>query len=326
MPPRQAAVRLRDGHQLIVTDNYSTGAEILAQLQSLVQPPPEQAPHDVQRAHRRTLREASLRLLAPVADHRLALSNARPIGFLRELYPELPSFVLPFPQVQELHGAWKLYQEGVHLAVLGHRLHPFYGTYVPTRTPHLELFGTWLSQYQGPRIRAVDVGTGCGVLALMLCKAGCERVLATDSNPNAVESLARELQRLSTAPPLDLLCGDLLGPDTTPSDLVVFNPPWVRGEVDSLLDLALFFEPGLYERFFEQVCARLTPEGRVVMVFSNLIQLVQPDEPHPILTELERGRLRLVQKLQRKVKPTPTRTGKPRRTRERVEVWELARA
>ena len=45
--------------------------------------------------------------------------------------------------------------------------------------------------------------------------------------------------------------------------------------------------------------------------------------PHPILSELERGRFKLVQKLQRKVKPAPGKDGRRRRTREKVEVWEL---
>jgi len=61
-------------------------------------------------------------------------------------------------------------------------------------------------------------------------------------------------------------------------------------------------------------------------LFSNVIQLVQPDVPHPILSELDRGRFRLVQKLQRKVKGSPKPGGGRRRTREKVEVWELARA
>jgi len=326
MSPRQIAARLRDGDVLIVTDRYSTGAEIIAQLQSLLRPPGSDASYEARQAFRRTYRAASLRLLAPIADHRLALPEARPIGFLEELYPDLPTFTLPFVEVQELYGAWKQYRAGVHLVVLGHRVHPFYGTYVPTRVTHLELFGTWLSQYEGPRTRAVDVGTGCGVLALMLCKAGFERVVATDNNPNAVESVERELQRLPSAPPIDLTHGDLLGEDTTPADLIVFNPPWIRGKAEGLLDRSLYFEDGLFERFFEQAATRLSPSGRIVLLFSTVMELVQPDVPHPILAELERGRLRLVQKLQRKVKPSRTRTGQRRRTREKVEVWELARA
>lgn len=321
-PGWRGAGRILDGETLIVTDRYSTGAEILAQLHHLMQPPAEDAPFASRQRFQRAFRDNAMRLLAPVVDHRLALVDARLIGFLADLYPRLPRFTLPFAHVQELHGAWLRYDEGVHLAVLGHRVHPFYGTYAPARTSHLELFATWISQYQGSRARAIDVGCGCGVLAMMLCKAGFERVLATDDNPNAIESVTRELKR--QARPIDVQVADLLGENDGPVDLVVFNPPWVRGETGGLVDRALVYSEGLFERFFDQATERLTPEGRVAMVFSNIGSLVQPELPHPIETELTRGRLRLVQKLQRKVKPARTRSGRKRKTKEKVEVWELA--
>ena len=324
LTPRKAVARLWKGESLIVTDRFTTGAKILGQMEKLHGQPKDGASYEQRQAHRARVRAASLRLLAPISGHRLNLTDARSNGFLAELYPELTEFVLPFAEVQSLRRAWQRYRDGVHLAVLGHRIHPLYGTYAPTRVSHLELFGTWLSQYSGARSRAVDVGTGCGVLALMLCKAGFERVLATDCNPNAVESVAREMRRLPAVPPLDLVCGDLFGDDKSPADLVVFNPPWMPGRVDGLLDRALVYEDDLFERFFDQAAARLTPEGRIVLVFSNVIELTQPDAAHPIQSAIDGGRLRLVQKLQRKVKASPSREGHRRRTRERVEVWELA--
>ena len=311
----------------MLTDLYGTGLSILAQLRALLPLPAEDAGYPARREHRGRYLEVSRRLLVPVRDHRLAPRESPPIGFLEQLYPELRSFVLPFVDALDLRDAWTWYQEGVHLPVLGYRVHPFYGAYVPSRMAHLELLGTWLSQYEGPRGRAVDVGTGCGVLALMLCKAGFGRVLATDNNPNAIESVKRQLTRLATPVAMDLQCGDLLGDDLQPHDLILFNPPWMQGRVEGLLDGALYFEAGLFERFFDQAVARLTPGGRLVVVFSNLIQLVQPDTPHPILAELERGRFEQVGKLSRKVKPSPSRSGgRRRRTKERVEIWELAKA
>lgn len=323
-PPKAAARRLIRGELLKVADHYGIGVKILAALHAELEPPMDGASFSARLAFKRRYREAANRLLAPIAEHRLALADAQPIGFLAELYPKLKRFSLPFPAVQELHGAWLRYQEGTRLAVIGHRVHPFYGTYAPTRTSHLELFGTWLSQYTGPRAQAIDVGTGCGVLALMLAKAGFQEIMATDSNPNAVESLRRELLRITDPPSISLVHADLMGEGTQLAELVVFNPPWVRGEVDDLLDQALNFEDGLFERFFSQAAQRLQPDGRVVLIFSNVIQLLQPDVPHPILSELERGRFKLVQKLQRKVKPAPGKDGRRRRTREKVEVWELA--
>ena len=325
MPAQEAAERLADGQLLIVTDVYGTGADILEALKQLLSPPRNDAHYSVRNAFTRDLRAASKRLLLGIVNHQEALNHPTDIGFLKELYPEHSTFALPFVDVQELYGAWKLHQSGLHLAVLGHKLHPFYGTYAPTRTSHLELFATWLSQYKGARTRAVDVGTGCGILGLMLCKASFEQVLATDTNPNAVESVRRELARLTPARPMTVEHADLLGTDTQPVDLVVFNPPWILGTPDGLVDRALYYEEGLFERFFTQAAARLSPEGRVVMVFSNVLQLVQPKAPHPIEAELEQGRFTLVQKLARKVKPPVGKDGRRRRTKERVEVWELKR-
>jgi hypothetical protein len=132
--------------------------------------------------------------------------------------------------------------------------------------------------------------------------------------------------RMSSPPRIDLSHGDLLGEDSSRRDLIVFNPPWIQGEIDDLLDRALHFDDGLFERFFDQAIERLSTDGRIVLLFSNMLELLQPDVPHPILAELERGRLKLVQKLHRKVKPTPDARGRRRRTREKVEVWELERA
>jgi len=323
-PARHAVRLLLDGETLRVEDHYGTGAEILDQLRAATRPA-EAAGFESRQAAEKRYREAASRLLAPIVEHRVALEGGREVGFLAELYPELSRFYLSFDDLQKLHGSWGRYREGIHLAVLGHAVHPFYGTYTPTRVIHLELFATWLSQYEGSRESAIDVGTGCGVLALMLCRAGFSHVRATDINPNAIESVRRDLARLPSPPPITLEQADLLGEDPTPAALIVFNPPWTRGDGDSPLERSLTFQDGFFERFFDQAIDHLAPDGRIVLVFSNLIELVQPQVAHPIEAELARGRLTLVQKLRRKVPPTPTSTGRRRRTKERVEIWELAR-
>ena len=158
----------------------------------------------------------------------------------------------------------------------------------------------------------------------MLAKAGFTDVWATDSNPNACESARRELTRQASPVPVTVCETDLLTDVPAGAALSGFNPPWPLGPVDNLLDRALNSQGDLFERFFDQALARLAPGGRVVIVFSNVIRLVQPDVPHPIDAELARGRFRLVDMMKRRVKPPPGATGPARRTKERVEVWELA--
>lgn len=318
VPTAQAAARLREGRSLIVTDRFGTGLDILAALRVQLEDPGEEAGYVAKRTFREAFQAASKRLLAPVVDRKVALPDAPRAGFLSELYPDHADFFLPVEDAKVLSSAWEWYVEGVYFPVLGYRVHPFYGTYIPARMEHLELFGTWLAKYQGARERAIDVGTGSGVLTLQLAKAGFKQVLATDINPNAIESVARQLRRLPVAPPIELEHADLLGEDRGPIDLIVSNPPWMKGDVGRTLDLAMYFQDGFFERFFEQSLQRLAPGGRVVFVFSNIIELSQPDVPHPIQTELDRGRFTLVEKLTRRVKPLR------RRTREKVEIWELA--
>ncbi|MBL9078405.1 MAG: methyltransferase [Planctomycetes bacterium] len=318
VPTAQAAAWLREGRSLIVTDRFPTGLDILAALRVQLDEPAEDAGYVRKRAFREAFQSASKHLLAPIVGRKVALADAPAAGFLAELYPDHADFALPVEDAKVLSSAWEWYEQGVYFPVLGYRVHPFYGTYIPARMEHLELFGTWLAKYQGARDRAIDVGTGSGVLALQMAKAGFRQVLATDINPNAIESVARQLQRLPRAPAIELEHADLLGAFGGPIDLIVSNPPWMKGEVGRTLDLAMYFQDGFFERFFDQARQRLAPGGRVVIVFSNIIELSQPDVPHPIQTELDRGRFTLVEKLTRRVKPLR------RRTREKVEVWEMA--
>jgi hypothetical protein len=216
VPTAQAAAWLREGRSLLVTDRFGTGLDILAELRVQLEDPGEDGGYVKKRAFREAFQAASKNLLAPVVGRKVALADAPRPGFLAELYPDHADFALPVEDARVLSSAWDWYDKGVHFPVLGYRVHPFYGTYIPARMEHLELFGTWLAKYQGARHRAIDVGTGSGVLALQMAKAGFEHVLATDINPNAIESVARQLRRLPKALPIELENADLLGTDRGP--------------------------------------------------------------------------------------------------------------
>jgi len=315
-----ALARLEKGEWLRVRDAYATGTRLLAALRRRYPAAGPRATHRERPQADAAYRAVAGRVVVPVRGKGLGLAKAPPVGFLPLLYGTKGGFDLPLLDVQALNGAYQTYKEGVAMPVLGGRIHPFYATYVPRRMEHLVLFTTWLSGYSGLRERAVDVGTGTGILALLLAKAGFAQVTATDVNPNAVISVHHELERRSPRPAVVPVLGDLLDPVPERVDLIVFNPPWMQGDATTFVDRAMYFTEGLFERFFAQAHQRLRPQGRVVLVFSNVVRLVQPDVPHPIEAELAKGRFHVVQKLERRIRPQ----GKGRRTRERVEVWELA--
>ena len=61
-------------------------------------------------------------------------------------------FYVPFPEVQGMNSSWQWYQKGLEVKTLDLTLHPYYGTYFPTRFDHLKLFDKWLKKYDGPKI------------------------------------------------------------------------------------------------------------------------------------------------------------------------------
>lgn len=327
----KSARALTSGEQLLVTDLYSTGLNTLAAVRRLLQSAEGDSFGDA-RDSRAAYRSASNNLLAPIVAHRLGLAKAPEIGWFEELYADTADFLLPFPQVQGLNSSWQWFEKGIDIPVLQQRLHPFYGTYFPTRFAHLELLQTWLQAYDGPRQLGWDVGTGCGVLALMLKQVGFARVVATDNNPNAVESLRRDLARQNMAGRIELFEADLFEPDASNGassgevELILFNPPWIRGQPVGPIDQAVYYEGDLFERFFQQARSRLAPQGRVVVLFSNLQEAADPSVPHPVETELATGgRFVLSHKLGQPAQPS---AAKPKRRKrnpatESVELWEL---
>jgi hypothetical protein len=323
-----SAEALEGGEKLLIVDLYSTGLNTLAALRRRLEgrSPGNRQDFASHREFRSDFHRASQNLLAPVASHRLDLDKAPEIGWFRELYDDTPDFRLPFPQVQGLNSSWQWFQKGIEIPVLDRRLFPFYGTYFPTRFAHLELFATWLQHYSGPRRIACDVGTGCGVLAFQLMQEKFARVIATDCNPNAVESVRRELDRQPPSGEIVVQEADLFGSHHEPPELIVFNPPWLKGVARNPIDQAIYYDESLFERFFDQAKSRIAAGGRLVLLFSNLQQSVDASTPHPVQDELERGqRFVLVDHKRHHVQVASPRTKRRKRdpATEFVELWEL---
>ncbi|MEE2960669.1 MAG: methyltransferase [Myxococcota bacterium] len=322
-----AVEALLEGEYLLVDDFYSTGLDILAALKNRLKKVQKGLSYQGERAFRSQYQEVSQRLLVCIENRKLALSKAPTIGWIERLYPELTDFLLPFPQVQGLNSSWQWYCNGIQLPILQDPIHPYFGTYFPTRFDHLDLFSHWLKQYRGPRKTAVDVGTGCGVLALHLLQQGFETAYATDINPNAILSVEGERSTRKLEARLSLENVDLMGRYEGTTDLIIFNPPWLPGPTHSQLDKAIYYDEALFERFFTAARKHLTPESRLVFLFSNLLKSADTRASHPIEAELGEGsRFRLVERLERKVRPGSKKTRRSNKTREneRVELWSLA--
>jgi HemK-related putative methylase len=116
--------------------------------------------------------------------------------------------------------------------------------------------------------RALDMGTGSGICALALARAGFA-VVAVDVNPEAVRCarINALLNRLENA--VDVREGDLFDPvPDGPFDVVAFNPPFFEGPPSDLHDVA-WRGAGVLERFASELPLRLARGGLALVLLSD---------------------------------------------------------
>ncbi|MBU7004074.1 MAG: methyltransferase [Theionarchaea archaeon] len=122
--------------------------------------------------------------------------------------------------------------------------------------------------------RALEIGTGCGLTAISLSRAGCPFVVGTDISIEAIKCAAANVSIYS--PGVHLIRCDLFGPVDIPFELVLFNPPYVP--VENANGEEAYWAGGkggreLIDRFIGGLGQRLSEDGRALLVHSSLNDL-----------------------------------------------------
>ena len=191
----------------------------------------------------------------------------------------------------------------------------------------MKLFDNWLKRYKGSKKSAIDVGIGSGVLSFQMIKYGFQKVFGTDTNPNVIVGLTEFMGDTKLSRKIELDFGHLFGNWDKQTELIVFNPPWLpESHNQDRYDEAIYYNENLFPDFFTEAKKRLLPEGKLVILFSNLAQITNVTKDHPIEKELADGRrFQLEKYLQKRVKATSEKTKRDQywRSSEEVELWVL---
>ncbi len=297
----EALRRIRSGEALLYQGDWRNARQLLAALGRRLSPRPSPGapPAEAFRRERHRVREAHLllnRLLVPVADGwRIPLARAPDVsaalaGALGP--PPDGGGLLPLREILGAVGAHEWRVRGVEVPGLCARVHPHHGVFAPVRGEYAGLVAARLAGRDlGGRL-AFDVGTGTGVLAFLVARAGA-RVVATDSEPRAVTCARENAERLGLADRVEVREGDLF-PDGR-ADLVLCNPPWVPADAHTPLERAVYDPGGKFlSRFLSGLAGHLAPEGEGWLVLSDLAERLGLREPGALEAAIASAGLRRV--------------------------------
>lgn len=114
----------------------------------------------------------------------------------------------------------------------------------------------------------LDMGTGSGIGAVFASR-WAKRVAAVDINPNAVRCARINALLNGVEDIVTVLQGDLFAPVAGETfDVILFNPPYYRGEPSSTLDHA-FHATDVVERFAADLETHLKPGGHALVLLSS---------------------------------------------------------
>jgi len=101
-------------------------------------------------------------------------------------------------------------------------------------------------------------------------------VTAIDSNKNAIIGVSNENKRLGYEENMTLIHSDLFENCETKADLILFQPPWLPAKhtLEEEIDKATYYDETLFPRFFEQAVNHLNENGKVILIFSNMAEVM----------------------------------------------------
>ncbi len=242
---------------------------------------PQRTPHELFHLHRQAQAQrarALAMLLVPInADYRVPLHRAPDLSAAcRAAWgPPDPSFgpsVVALRELLGLIGAHEWRKNGVDIPALDATVHPHYGVFSPLRGEYIDLVeDAPLPHALADHSLAFDIGTGTGVLALLLARRGVQRVIATDNDERALACALDNVTRFALGAAIEVRAADLF-PDARAA-LIVCNPPWVPARASTPIERAVY-DPGsqMLRGFLSGLRAHLLPGGEGWLILSDLAE------------------------------------------------------
>lgn len=181
--------------------------------------------------------------------------------------------VLSFRDLQGALGAAQWHEKGVPIEPLNLSVFPHYGVFAPTRHEYVQLLLD--APLPSACDVAYDIGTGTGLLSIILAQRGVKQVIATDLNPRALACASDNFTRLELSS-VQLQQADLYPTDAPLADLIVCNPPWLPAKPSSPLEYAVYdANSAMLRGLLQGAKKHLAEHGEVWLILSDLAEHLQ---------------------------------------------------
>lgn len=181
--------------------------------------------------------------------------------------------VMSFRDLQGALGAAQWRKKGVPVKALGISVHPHYGVFAPSRQEYVQLLLD--APLPDSCDVAYDIGTGTGLLAIVLAKRGVKQIIATDLNPRALDCAQDNFDRLGQSN-VQLQQVDLFPTDVPLANLIVCNPPWLPAKPSSPLEYSVYdANSAMLRGLLMGAKQHLAESGEVWLILSDLAEHLQ---------------------------------------------------
>ena len=268
------------------------------------------------------------------ANHTISLRRAPDVAqaCLEAYGAQENSYVISLRELLGVISAHEWRKTGVQILTRDDeevRIHPHYGVFSPVRSEYIDLvLKAPLPEAIKQSSMAFDVGTGTGVLAVVLALRDIQKIVATDLSDRAIACAQDNVNQLNLTTQIEIHKTNLY-PEGKAA-LVVCNPPWLPARPSSLLEHAVYDpESQMLKGFLSGLKDHLIPNGEGWLILSDLAEHLGLRTREELLGWMEQSDLKVIARLD--TKPThqkvfdKTDALHAARSKEVTSLWRLTK-
>ncbi len=217
-------------------------------------------------------------ILIPVnADHSIPLRRAPDVtqACIEAYGQQEGAYVISLRELLGVISAHEWRKKGVQILTRDDeeiRIHPHYGVFSPIRGEYIELvLNAPLPAALKKDSIAFDIGTGTGVLSVVLALREIKKIIGTDQDDRAITCARENIDRLGLGKQIEVDKTNLFPKGK--AALIVCNPPWLPARPSSSLEYAVYDpDSQMLKGFLRGLKDHLLPNGEGWLILSDLAE------------------------------------------------------